>query len=800
MAQIFMIGNAHLDPVWLWQWQEGYHEVKATFRSALDRLREFDDFVFTCACACYYRWVEESDPEMFEEIRARVREGRWAVVGGMWIQPDMNTPCGESLIRQMLYSQRYFREKLGLTVRTGYNVDSFGHNAMVPQLLRACGMENYVWMRPSVLENPEIPEGPMRWISPDGSEVTAYRIENEYTCFHDVSGKIDRHRAFSARVGQPVMCFYGVGNHGGGPTVENIREILAYRQTDENGGDAVFSSPDEYFRSLRTALPEWRGELQHHASGCYSTHSRSKALHRRAENALLRAEAMDALSRALAGDARKGGALNEAWRDLLFNEFHDIMGGCSIREALEDASLQLGSAISAASKAENFAVQRVSWRINTEKPDFLPEKMADCAPIVAFNPHEFEITETVRAHRPLSAAYDPNGNPIPVQTVRASRTNHASKWDAVFRAVIPPLGYRLFWTAAGEPGAAESDVSAEGLHMENRFLSVDFDGTTGGIARLVRRDSGRGFLTAPTRAVTVDIAHCDTWAHKQFVFDKINGQFGSPEFAVTENGPVRATVRVTTRLDDSVLRQEYTLYADADQLEVSVYADLRFRHRMVKLCFPTAGTRVFSEIPYGALERKCVGEEDHCQRWIAAQNDQCGLSILNDAKYSYSANGGEMRLTVSNSSIFADHYGQEYRDSDCRFMDQGEQEFRYILCPYDGGWEQAGLSRRAAVLNRGAVVVEETFHRGALGGEYSGISVRPDHIGMGALKRAEDDTGFVLRLSETVGAPASARVDIPLFGRALRADFRPFEIKTFFLPDAPGEAPREMPAAELADE
>ena len=173
MKTMHMIGNAHIDPVWLWQWREGFHEVKATFRSALDRMNETPDFVFTCACACYYQWVEENDPEMFEEIRVRVKEGRWAVVGGMWIQPDMNAPSGESIARQLLYSQRYFKERFGFAVNTGYNVDSFGHNAMMPQLFKKAGIENYIWMRPGIHENPDISEGPMTWEAPDGSRVQA---------------------------------------------------------------------------------------------------------------------------------------------------------------------------------------------------------------------------------------------------------------------------------------------------------------------------------------------------------------------------------------------------------------------------------------------------------------------------------------------------------------------------------------------------------------------------------------------------------------------------------------------------
>ena len=288
-----MIGNAHIDPVWFWRWQEGYHEVKATFRSALDRMNETPGFIFTCACADYYRWVEENEPALFEEIRRRVQEGRWVIAGGMWIQPDMNVPSGESIARHLMMSQRYFRERFGITVQTGYNVDTFGHNAMLPQLLRRAGISSYVWMRPQLHENSAVPQGSMLWESPDGSQVAAHRIAFEYTRAHDLPGKLQKTFELSDQLSQPMMCFYGVGNHGGGPTIENLAQIEAYKASGERGDEVDYGSPDAFFAMLRAEghpLPVWNQELQHHASGCYSTHSTSKKKMREAENALLRME------------------------------------------------------------------------------------------------------------------------------------------------------------------------------------------------------------------------------------------------------------------------------------------------------------------------------------------------------------------------------------------------------------------------------------------------------------------------------------------------------------------------------
>ena len=177
--KLYMIGNAHIDPVWLWQWQDGFHETKATFRSALDRMNEYADFVFVSSSAAIYEWVEQSDPEMFAEIKQRVAEGRWKIVGGWWIEPDCNIPCGESFVRQGLYGQRYFKEKFGVTANVGYNVDSFGHNGMLPQILKKSGMPYYVFMRPSPHEK-GLPGRLFWWESDDGSRVLTFRIALEY--------------------------------------------------------------------------------------------------------------------------------------------------------------------------------------------------------------------------------------------------------------------------------------------------------------------------------------------------------------------------------------------------------------------------------------------------------------------------------------------------------------------------------------------------------------------------------------------------------------------------------------------
>ena len=815
MKKTLMIGNAHIDPVWLWQWREGYQEVKATFRSALDRLEETPEFVFTCACADYYRWVEENDPEMFGEIRARVAEGRWVIVGGMWIQPDMNAPAGESIARQLLYSQRYFKEKLGVTANVGYNVDTFGHNAMLPQLLKKSGIDNYVWMRPDIRENPDIPEGAMRWQAPDGSEVLAYRIcgEGGYNRNHDVPGKIAEMLAFSERIGVPAMCFYGVGNHGGGPTIENIREIRAFMAEDADGKSVSFASPVDYFRDLRASgaeLPIWKSELQHHASGCYSTCSASKFLHRRTEGALLSMEALGVLSNRLTGHKMREAFVEQAWQNLMFNEFHDIMGGCSLPEAMRDAEMQFAEAVSIAEREENAALQRISWKVDTikghplrvrSKEDFgLWGVNGQGTPVVVFNPHGFEAEGQVLVRRAVRAVRDDSGAAVACQLVRATRTNGEDKWDSVFMAKVPAMGYRLYWVFLEEAEPLPGGLKASETALENDILRAEFDPLTGALTHLVDKRTGRDALSAPARAKLVDIEHCDTWAHMVFKFDKPAGMFSDAKITVMERGPVRASVRVTTAFGLSRLEQIYTLRDGSDQLEISVCIRMQEKHRMLKLCFPADADRSIAEIPYGALERVPNGDEEHCQRWVAVQGGAGGLALINNGRYSYSVQDGELRMTLANTSAYADHYGQTRRDDTCRFMDMEGLTVKLALVPYSGDWSDAKLSRRAAVFNRPLPWVVETYHEGPLAGEYRGIDIDNDFVDIGAFKPAEDGDGYVLRLCETSGRAQRVKADVKLLNRTLELAFGPFEIKTLRLPADPALPAREIPITELEGE
>ena len=795
MNKKFLVGNAHIDPVWLWKLPEGLSEILATFRSALDRMNEFDGYIFTSACASYYKWVEETDPAMFEEIRTRINEGRWVIAGGMWVQPDCNLPSGEAFARHLLYSQRYFKEKFGRIASFGYNVDSFGHNGMLPQLFNKADIHEYVMMRPSREEKPNLTESLFLWESPDGSRVTVYRIPFSYGDGGRNFPDFTRYNELIEEQKHPLMVFYGVGNHGGGPSIRAL-------ETAETliGDEVRYASPDRYFDYIRTLnldLPIVREDLQHHASGCYAANANIKKLNQRAENILVTAERYNLLSGHLTDCPSLQGKLQTAWETVLFNQFHDILAGCSIREAYDDAEAALGSAINTAFNVRVKSLQSISWNINTsrglsnaptQKDGWdLWSKNGEGAPFVVFNPHSFPVKRLVKINTPqISGICDANGKPVPFQSVRGPQTNGLSRENIAFMAEIAPLGYSTYYIYKDEvfDAPVNNPTKAEGNVLENRFLRAEFDSATGTIVSLMDKASGKVINSAPlARPLVIDDTKPDTWAHNLFTFDQIVGEFGSADIVVTENGPLRATIRVTSRYGNSVLRQDFSLCADSKAIEVKCLLNFNEQLKLVKLAFPVAtedntDTKAIYSMPYGFIEKVTNGEEEPAQRWAAVSTSDKGVAVASDCKHSFSVKGGELRMNIARGCIYADHYG--VRDDMVEYQDQGEQLFRYAICPYEE-ISVHEIVKEAALINQPLDVIPETHHKGKLPNCGTGISVSTDNVLLEALKHSENDSGFVARFYETDGITTTAEVTV--LGKKTTLTFAPQEIKTVLFAD-----------------
>ena len=600
---VHMIGQAHLDPAWLWRWTEGRAEALATSRSAADRLAEYPDFHFVRGEAQIYEWIEREDPALFAEIVERIREGRWHVVNGMVVQPDMCLPQGESFVRHFLLGKATMRQRLGVEPAVAYCVDSFGHAETLPQIFRKCGCDAYVFMRPGQGEMPGIPQA-FRWQAPDGSRVLAFRIIGTYGArATDLAGHIGRTLEAKPAGLADTMCFFGVGNHGGGPTIAQI-EALHALQAERDDIEIRFSSPQAYFdavRSSESALPAVAGELYYHATGCYSANSALKRAHRQAECHLLVAERMVVLAQAWTGRAAEPEALRRLWHDVCFNQFHDILGGCTVKEAADDAIAAFQRVIATAQEITDDAGRAVASRVDTRGPG---------GSVVLFNPSA-EPVERYVEYEPWTdwddwtaggwGLADERGEAVAWQKITSHEAVTSPEGRGihrlVFRAALPPLGYRLYRFAKGLPKPeVPSMVRATPMSLENEHLRVALDPETGVIRSCVDIATGLD-LAGPGGWNVLQVLQddSDTWSHGKTHWDTVAGSFGRPKTAVAENGPLQAALLVERSYEEAgadgargTLLQELILRRDEPELLIRNWLCWQGRWRMLKLACDVA--------------------------------------------------------------------------------------------------------------------------------------------------------------------------------------------------------------------
>ena len=805
---LHLIGNAHIDPVWLWQWPEGFEEIRATFRAAVDFMDEDPEVRFTADSAAYYAWIEEIDPPLFERIRARVADGRWEIAGAMWVEPDCNVPSGESFARHLLVSQHFFRSRFGRTARMGMNVDPFGHAGGLPQLLRRAGLESYVFMRPGPHEK-SLPSPMFRWRAPDGSEVVALRIPHEYcTPREDLTYHLDKVVAQLPPDWSSYLAFYGVGNHGGGPTRANLASIRRLSRAGQ-GPKLKIDTLDAFFdavvRPVAAELPAVEDDLQHHAVGCYAAHSGIKRWNRRAESLLVDAEVWASVGSIAAGVAYPDADLDLAWKDVLFNQFHDILAGTSIEPAYDEARDQLGEASAIAARAANRAIQAIAAQIDLPPLlDGVPEPPGGAPidqPIVVFNPHAWPVRSLVELEFGGFAAadvlLDEAGAPVPVQETQSYAT--ASDWRKriTFEAEVPPVGYRTYRVHRGGTRPAGVLRTADDT-LENDHVRLRIDPATGRIAELVIRREGKDVANVADasrgRALVIDDTS-DTWGHRRVAYLDVEGEFAVESVRLIEAGPVRGLLRVVSRYRDSVLTEDFVLAAGAATIEWRVLLDWQERAKLLKLRVPTALADAVAtyETPYATIVRAQDGEEKPGQRWVdltgtvagaASDNGaslRAGVAVLNDAKYGFDAADASIGVTAVRSPIYAHHDPAEPMPGvRYQYQDIGFQRFTLALLPHAGSWQDAGVPRRAIELNVRPTTLPESPHPGTRPPTASFAAVSSPHVVIGALKLAEDGSGNVIvRLVETHGIGGPCTVELGAWGRKFEAELGPWQVRTW---------------------
>ena len=784
---IRIVGNSHIDMAWLWPWTETVEVVRNTFQSVLDLMREYPDFKFTMSSARTYEWMQEKYPDLFKQIEQRVKEGRWEIIGGMWVEPDLNMPDGESLVRQILVGKRYFQKNFGVDVKIGWNPDSFGYNYQLPQIYKKSGMDYFVTQK--LLWAHEFTVFPYKlfwWQAPDGSRLLTYFP-------HDYAGGIDAESLGSdLSIWMPsiygktipdkpeMMHLYGVGDHGGGPTRIMLDNADKLRAPDAVFPKLEFSFARDYFSDLEKKLPSmqvptWDGELYFaYHRGVFTTQAETKRRIRRAEETVLNAEKFASLA-SLYGRAYPQDGMELTWKNLLFDHFHDIMPGSGIAVNYLDAKRNLEDVDRAANDVTMGSLREIAAHVNTQGGNIPSE-----VPVLIFNSLSWPRTEVteVEAQLPSPAnqieVADSTGKVVPSQLLSVDGETHRVR--LLLLANTPSLGYRTYFVRPGmSTPATPTFLRATPDSLENEFIRVKIDPQTGCMTSLFDKRSGTEALApaetdtgGPKTSTCGNLLQTFVDKPKQWDAWNIDADFEkqhwdldkADEVKLVESGPLRAVIQIKNHFQNSTFVRDIVLYAGVPRVDVKMEAEWHEKHILLKVAFPLSAhsDKAAFEIPFGSVERPTTRKtpaeqaqfEVPAQRWADISDAKHGFSLLNDCKYGYDAKGNVLRLSLLRSPEWPDPHA-----------DEGHHEFTYSLYPHGGGWKDALTIRRGYELNYKLISLPFAKHQGALAPEHSFVQVQADNVIVTSLKKAEDENSLVLRFYEWAGKEGDVTIQLP---------------------------------------
>ena len=807
MKSIHLICNAHLDPVWLWEWEEGAAEAVNTFRTAADLCDQFPDFVFNHNEAVLYRWVEEYEPALFQRIKQLVRKGQWHVMGGWHLQPDCNMPSGEAFVRQILLGREYFRQHFGSVPTTAINLDPFGHSRGLVQILSKSGFNAYLFCRPDQ-GNCALPNDVFQWEGYDGSRVLAARIPGYNSRLGGARAKAEAHMKNNENR-QCTAVAWGVGNHGGGPSRKDLRDLSALIAASHDVA-IRHSTPEAYVKELQKRagpFPVVRKSLNPWAVGCYTSQVRIKQQHRRLEGDLWVTEKMASsawLNRAMEYPAAD---LSSAMRDLAMSEFHDILPGSSI-QAVEDSALRI-------MQHAREKLSRVKARAFFALAGGQPKAATGRIPILVYNPHPYPLRAMVECEFQLA---DQNWSDtftridvwqgrrqIPAQLEKeVSNLNLDWRKRVVFTADLAPSQMNRFdCTTTVIPGKPDLPPTPSGaLRLKTKDIEVVINARTGALDRyvvhgvpLVRSDACRALVMKDTP---------DPWGmlvrsfrEKAGAFSLLSPAAGArfsgvpkpiPSVRIIEDGPVQRVIESVLGCGDSFICLRYKLPKQGTEIEIECRVCWNEKDRMLKLSIPTPDRKAScqGQTAFGIEPLSADGEEKTAQQWAAVvtADGRNALTCINDGTYGLDFMEGELRLSLLRSAGYSAHpICKRPLLPANRFsprIDQGERIFRF--------WLNGGPTReRLAAVTREAMVKNESpmalsfFPSGHAKAVLPLVEISDPAVQLVAAKKAEQGNALILRLFETTGRRRTVTLTAPVAKSKKRITMQGFEIKTLRL-------------------
>jgi alpha-mannosidase len=789
---IDMVGNSHIDAAWLWPESETVDVVHRTFGTALQLMHEYPEYKFTQSAALYNSWIASKYPDMNREIKQRIVEGRWEIVGGMWVEPDLNMPDGESIVRQLLVGKRFYKKEYGVDVRIGWNPDTFGYTWQLPQIYKKSGIDYFVTQKMVWSETNKLPLKLFWWESPDGSKVLTYFPTGyDHSDLSPVRETSDFANAVKRNPGATdVMDLYGIGDHGGGPTRTTLDEGELWSRPDAIAPAMRFTTAQEFFSSVEKKItpnsplwnyqaiakgwkapddaasglmniPTWKDELylEYHR-GCYTTQAKHKEYMRRSEEALLDSEKYAALAW-LEGKNYPGSDFVKSWQKVTFGQFHDLAAGSGIGVIYKEAAESYEEVLNQTHSADDVSLPALAAGMNTSGSGI---------PILVFNSLGWKRGGTVEARVQMDKPspdgvhiVDSNGKPVLSQLL--SQNQKTNSYDLLINVPnVPSLGYAVYHAL---PGAMETpnDLKADGFALENAYLKVVVSPRTGCITSLIEK--GTGFeMIAPggcgnqLQAFVDKPKQWDAWNIDPGTLDHFTVLDAADSVKLVEKGPLRATIEIKRSWSKSHFLEKIILEAGSSHVTFDTQADWQEEHVLLKAAFPTAatGANATYEIPYGTIDRPTLREnswekamfEVPALRWADLGDGKHGLTLMNRTKYGYDAVGNWLRLSLLRSPDYPDP-----------LADRGAQHFTYAVYPHPGGWQEAMSMRQGYEFNYPLLAMQVAAHMGAGAPEASYVAIDQDNVVLTAVKKAEDRNALVLRFFEWAGKSGEVNLHVP---------------------------------------
>ncbi len=797
--RIDCVGHAHLDLAWLWPVAETWEAAERTFRSVLALQTAFPELTYTHSSPALFAWLETHQPELFQQIQAAVAAGTWAIDGGLWVEPETQTLSGESLARQLLYGQRYTRSRFGQESAIAWLPDTFGFSWQLPQLLTLAGIQCFATQKLRWNETTQFPYHLFWWEGLDGTRLLSLTLPPIGTDVDPL--KMASHAAdWEAQTGiSTALWLPGMGDHGGGPTRDMMEKARRWARSPFFPR-LQFTSIAQHLAAIAPTpmtppappakpLPTWRDELYLELHrGCYTVHADQKWFNRRCEETLREAEIFAAIAHRQGIAPYPQPTLETAWKQVLFNQFHDILPGTSIPEVFATVNADWQAAYETAKRLRHEAIAAIAPTLPLPTP---PHPQA--LPVVVFNSLNWERTDWVALDWEPLAAIAPAWRVIDPETGADLPTQLSPYTDdfdtppgqvpekvapAVqfrFLAIAPSLGYRVYWLVpeaggslqqpdftghgVGEQGSATLPEAAD-VRLENEHLWAIVDGKTGEIQALGTQGQA-SVVRSPANALQLfrDAGqYWDAWEIAPNYEQHPLAPARLLEITWLERGPWRQRLRVVRQVGEaSTVQQDYVLDAQVPYLKVVTLADWQETQVVLKAAFPLTVTaaKATYEIPFGAIARPTQSDDPHQQakwevpgvRWADLSDGDRGVSLLTDYKHGFDAKPNQLRLTLLKAPLWPDPTA-----------DRGRHAFTYALYPHAGDWRTAQTPHQASAFNTplrvwvGSPAVTSSPQAPT---QCTWLALGSDRVHLSALKRAEDSNDLILRCWDPYGEGAT---------------------------------------------